>query len=366
MKEKMVQSANKQKLLHIELIRLVACFFVIFTHTEYRGYYLFSTYADTSVPFWTYLSMTVFAGIAVPSFFAISGALMLNRPEEPLTTLWLKRVLRYGILIILACFMYYVQAQDFDLAELNVKEFIIILYSYSSGGITWFLYSYLAYLILLPVLSTMAKNLKNEYFIYIFAIALLYNGVIPILEYAVFQGTQSLNSAFAIDWIVSKVVLFPLLGYYLEHRMDETQRKKWLGRLWVATFCGIVLSCMMTVYRGRLEGAYIENESSTFFSCFVLISCSAVYLTARKIVSMVTFSDWTVKAICSVSRCTLGIYILHFFVMRLPFAVAVRDSILRTGMNSMLASVLFCLFIMLLCYALTLILKKIPGLNKLL
>ena len=169
----MVQPAKKQKLLHIELIRLVSCFFVIFTHTEYHGYYLFSTYADTSVPFWTYLFMTVFVGIAVPSFFAISGALMLNRPQEPLTTLWLKRVLRYGILIVLACFMYYVQAQDFDPAELNVKEFIIILYSYSSGGITWFLYSYLAYLILLPVLSTLAKNLKNEYFIYIFVVKYL-------------------------------------------------------------------------------------------------------------------------------------------------------------------------------------------------
>lgn len=366
MTEQRLYDKKQRKLFHIELLRIIACFFVIYTHTEYHGYYLFSTYPDNTMLFWSYLFFTIFAGIAVPCFFMISGALMLHRSEEPLHTLWLKRVLRYAILLVAVCFLYYFQRNSFQLSEINIKEFIIILYSYSSGGITWFLYSYLAYLILLPVLSVMAKNMKDAHFIYIFIIALFYNGVIPVLEYAVFQGNQSLNPSFSVGWIAEKIVIYPLMGYYLEHRMNESGRGKWMVRLWIAAIIGMLISCTMTVYKGRIEGAYIESQSSTFFSDFALVTSSAVYLTAMWAARRINFPNWLKTVISGVGQNTLGIYVLHQFVMWLPVADVVRDSILKTGINPMLASVFFCLLVMTACYGITVILKQIPGVKKIL
>ena len=44
----MLQEQKNRKLFHIELLRVIACFFVVFNHTEHHGYYLFSTYPDNS------------------------------------------------------------------------------------------------------------------------------------------------------------------------------------------------------------------------------------------------------------------------------------------------------------------------------
>lgn len=359
-------SRKKERSLHFELMRLFAIFFVVFTHTGNHGFFLFAQYPDTHPLFWGYLAFSIFGSFAVPLFFGVSGALMLNRPEESLKTLWTKRVLRYGILLVGTCLLYYLQAKGFDPGRISPKEFIIILYSYCAGSITWFLYSYLAYLILLPVLRTLAQNLKNEHFYYIFAIALVYQGVIPVLEYVVFQGDQTLNPFFTVGWIAENIVVYPLLGYFLEHRLQGRVTGKKLGLLWAVNLLTILLCCAMTVYRGRIMGEYSENTSEYFFSSFVLVNTATLYLTISCLGKKAVLPQRMKQVIGSAGGCTLGIYVFHFFLMELPVGIALRNALVGTGMNPMLASVLFCLCVMAICGGVTWILKKLPGVGKLL
>lgn len=360
----MVISLKKpEKFLHFELMRIAAIFFVVFTHTGDHGFFLFAQYPDHHILFWIYLFISILGSFAVPLFFAVSGALMLNRPEESMKTLWIKRILRYGILLIAACFLYYLQANGFDPRQINPKEFIIILYSYCSGSITWFLYSYLAYLILLPVLRVLAQNLSDRHFWYIFGIALVYQGVIPVLEYLVFQGNQTLNPFFTVGWIAENIVVYPLLGYFLEHRVREKITARKLGILWAANAAAILLSCAMTVYRGRIMGEYSENVSEYFFSSFALLNCAAVYLLFAA-GGEAELPHWVKKTVFSAGQCTLGIYVFHFFLMELPVSQQLRHTLVDTGMNDMLASVLFCLYVILVCWAGTFLLRKIPLVRK--
>lgn len=357
---------KQEKSLHFELMRLTAIFFVVFTHTGDHGFFLFAQYPDTHMLFWVYLFVSIFGSFAVPLFFAVSGALMLNRPQEPMKQLWTKRVLRYAILLVSVCFLYYLQANGFDPREINPKEFIIILYSYCSGSITWFLYSYLAYLILLPILRVLAQNLKNEHFYYLFAIALFYQGIIPVLEYVAFQGNQTLNPFFTVGWIAENIVLYPLLGYFLEHRLQGNISKKGMAILWAANVLTILLCCAMTVYRGRIMGEYSENTSEYFFSSFVLLNCAAMYLLLLRAGKKAALPRRLKKLIFSAGQCTLGIYAFHFFLMELPVSQQLRITLVSTGMNGMLASVLFCLYTILVCWGMTCLLRKIPFVKKIL
>ena len=62
---------KKEKRIYFEVMRIVACFFVIFNHTSVNGYFLFSTREPGSAHFWIELFVSVFCKFAVPLFLAI-------------------------------------------------------------------------------------------------------------------------------------------------------------------------------------------------------------------------------------------------------------------------------------------------------
>lgn len=66
-------------MIHIECIRILAAYFVIFNHTGNDGFFLFAGYDRGSLPYWLYMFISVFCKISVPLFFMIAGALLLKK-----------------------------------------------------------------------------------------------------------------------------------------------------------------------------------------------------------------------------------------------------------------------------------------------
>jgi surface polysaccharide O-acyltransferase-like enzyme len=79
--------AKSNRLIHLDLLRLIAIFLVIFNHTGERGYILFISKMGSPISL-LYMAASVFCKIAVPLFFMISGALLLKK-EESLKQLFL-------------------------------------------------------------------------------------------------------------------------------------------------------------------------------------------------------------------------------------------------------------------------------------
>ena len=88
--------------LHIEFLRILACLFVIFNHTD--GFYIYAGCDLQAPPFWIYLALSVFTKFAVAMFFSISGALLLPKVEEPVGHIYKHRVLRF--VCILTCWSF--------------------------------------------------------------------------------------------------------------------------------------------------------------------------------------------------------------------------------------------------------------------
>ncbi len=346
--------------LAFEVIRVFAIFFVVFGHTEYSGYFLFSRYPADSIRFWLYMIPAACCHVTVPLFYAISGALLLGRKEESLTDLWRKRVVKYIIILLVVTSFYYFESEGFLLEELNIKTYLIILYAYNIGNMTWFLYSYLAYLMLLPFLKTLAQNLKTEYFHYLFALVLIFDILAPAAEYILWQGTVTMNSFFTIGWLFDVAVLFPLVGYYMEHRMDHRNKKKTLLVLWLVSAVLLVLSCSMTYYVGVVEGEYAENVAERFLRCSMHSLCGAVYLSIKYGMEKIRMPMWLEKVVISGGTCSFGVFILHMHVLYVDSSVRVQSALLHTGMDPMVAALLFCSYVMAVCWAATSVLRKIP------
>ena len=90
---KSILQNNNRNLLHIELLRIIAAYFVIFNHTSKKGFFLFSVYERGSLPYWVYMFFSVFCKISVPLFFMIAGALLLKKDMD-LKEIWSKKIAR--------------------------------------------------------------------------------------------------------------------------------------------------------------------------------------------------------------------------------------------------------------------------------
>ena len=83
----------KKKLLHIEFLRFLCIWLVMFTHSATEGFSIF-IHRPESLFYPFYLAVPFWVKTAVPIFFMISGALLLGR-EEPISTIFKKRIWRF-------------------------------------------------------------------------------------------------------------------------------------------------------------------------------------------------------------------------------------------------------------------------------
>ena len=346
------------KRVHIELLRILACYLVIFNHAG--GISLFARCEPGSLAYWVYCIMGQICNAAVPLFFAISGALLLPRTES-IRDVYRKRVLRVAIVLLLVSALYHVWRVRLGEAEPGLRYYFYTLYTSGHYVHLWYLYAFLPFLMALPLLRPMAQSLKNEHFLYMVLLWLLFAAVLPVAEYLILQG-ESHNTNFNMNWLISPAVCYPFLGYYIENRMDPVRAKKALPLLWAVNTvcllaCGLLFRRILTVP---------DSDYSFFMDTFVLINMTVIYITVKSY-----FHDRTVKpaaagVICSLGGCTFGIYLLHFIVL-----VAVRQlgiAAFAEGLvgNEMLTVLLVSAVTMAISCAIVLVLKKIPYLNRLL
>lgn len=340
------------KKIHLEVLRILACFFVIYHHT-----YIYPE-TQVSIP---ELGITFFWGsfccFAVPAFFMISGALLLGK-EETIKEIWKKRVLKIAITLLLFSFVYYMRLVILGYRTFDIVEFVKELYSTHWNYSYWYLYNYIGYLICLPLLRSMVKNMSAMCFRYTMLIAIAYASVIPVLEYFVFDGSVRMNGYLEMPVFTEYCLIYPLLGYYIEHIMDVEKAKKYLIPLWLINLSLIGITCYMTYQNYCSTGEFTQS----FYEHAMILNCITIYLTIKCLIIKI---DSTVihKAVCSLGGATLGIYLLHILIREWLWNIF---DYLRYDMHVhyIVAVFLFDIVIFVVGYMITIVLKRIPLIKK--
>lgn len=354
---------KSRNLYYIEFIRILAAFLVIFNHTDVSGYLMFLQRPTGSILYWAYLPISVFCKTAVPLFFMIAGALLL-RKDISLKVLWKDKIPRIFIVLVLFSLVYYIRlAIVVPGYPLNIKEFVSKLYGSDLNFSFWYLYAYLAFLITLPFLRGLAKMLDQRTFLYLLGLTLLFSDLIPAFERTVLHKALSLNGNLSIGWLTQNIVLYPLLGYYLANQVDVTQiTRKQLGLLGMLGMGNIIFCAFLNFFHQCFIGPIGDIYTNS-----LCLLCIAIFLSVRVLFTKHIPSPVLQKLLLSIGSCTFGIYLLHLAVKDSPPVQAIWSKLLTYPLlNQMFVALLMCLLIFVIACILTWILKKIPGLKKLL
>ena len=356
---------NQNKLIHIEILRILAACLVIFNHTGPNGYFLFSFYPFATMPYFAYMFFTVLSKIDVPIFLMITGALLLKKDMDIKKII--QKILRMLIVLLVFSAIFYLRLHILKYSnKFTIGDFFIRLYKGDIIIPYWYIYAYISFLFAFPFLRAMVKALPEKAYIYLIILSIIFIGIIPCLEYRLSLGKVTLNQYGKIDWLFINIVLFPLIGYFLENVLDISKiNKKHLLISCLISFICILISCYMTYFKHRTTGICTELETQDFLNIFTVPICITFYLLFKYICFKINFPNSISKIIFSIGNCSFGIYLIHMAIIESKFINNLLNQLTNTlHINCMLSIWLMCILTMIISYFITFILKLIPGIKK--
>jgi len=296
---------TKEKTVYLEIVRIMACFFVIFNHTC-SGYMLGLAPMNTTR---ILLLLEFFVcKTAVPMFLMVSGACLLGKEESIGKTL--KRVGRMLLVLIAMSAIYNMLRQE----PLEPIAFLKEVFVNPVTNSYWYIYLYIGILLLLPILRKL--QLEKKDYIYLTVLYVALQGTFPVLGYY----CQWIQPACELGLpLLSAYVYCFLMGHYFVKVEKRFTTKGALVAVMV-----LVLSIAISFSFALMENAHTgmmlfdslyEKEiylltMATTFSLFYLVGYWGSKIT----------SVFCRKIIGYVGNCTFVIYLFSdIFIYSIPW-----------------------------------------------
>lgn len=265
------------------------------------------------------------------------------------------------LLILFSAVLFFVQGVP-DI-QFDAKRFVVNLLSGSIAPEYWFLYAYISFLILLPYLRRVAQDFTERDFWYFLLIHFLWSTLRPIVNYIFVLNGQDgliLSASLKFPLMVENLIFYPIIGYYLDQKVDIGQIKKeqW-ACIVTLPLVGILLESALTIHQGERFGEYTQN----FVMLFDYVIAIAVFVAVKYLFECKGFLSkcyvWQ-KVICAIGPLTLGMYVMDP-IWRCVIHVSY---ILEPFLLTVIVAGCWCLLSMCLSGVVTYVLKKLPGFRK--
>lgn len=358
----------KNRRLDLDLLRIIACFLVVFNHQT--GYKLYQV-SGTGLKAWLYMIPTMITRINVPLFFMISGTLLLASREEKYSEIIKKRFLRILFALILFTGLLQIVELCKEGGTFSIYKFVLYVIGEPAaigGGPYWYLYCYLGFVLFLPLLRRMISGITKEDFVLILILHFVVVSFLPILN--TILGAYNIESIVVgsdfVDSIViskAKFLFFPILGYYVDRKIEiDRIGEKHIFCLTGLAITGIAVSCACTMYEGT-HGKMVFTQN--YVQLFDYITAVWAFLII-KIWVLKRFNDncpeRLARIIADISGLTLGIYLFDP-VFKKIFCTDFYMC-LEPHLGTLCVSVIWCILSMLFGGTVTYMLKKIPLIKK--
>ena len=352
-----ISSENTGRRLYIDFIKILAILMVVFNHTGKQGFLLYTQYRESALyPF--YLFNASLIKIAVPLFFMCSGALLLGK-QESYRVVFKKRFFRFFVILIAASAMLYLYNRIRSGKSPSLTKFIEKVWTGDISVTFWYLYRFLMYILMLPLLRKIANGLTKADCKWIVILYCIIRSI-PMIEFLIWKGKVTYYEQIFLI-IEPDYVFFPLMGYYLDRNDLPGRPGKNILLLFMLSLAAIGINCVMTHYRCTLLNAWKSPDCEAFLSRLTCVPTITMFYTCKVWFSRHKPGPGTEKAIITMSGLTFGIYLLER-IGRLETKGVYE--FLRPYIHSLPASWVWVLCACIVCGLATFILKKIPGLKK--
>ncbi len=335
---------------YITLLSVVAAIAVVMMHTN-DCVWQFSTER-----YWiTANLLNAICSYAVPVFFMISGATLLDYPERYSTGEFFKKRISKTFIPFLAwsfvCLALNILVfKTMQAEDLSVKFILNGLANNHFNSVYWFFWPLFGVYACIPLFASVPKDKRRSLFTYFAVACFIVNGVVPFVIRVFKLG---------ITWPVSIGVgsgylLYIFVGYLL----NEYETKWWqrLG-IYAASLGALVLysygTQVLSFEAGRIVDTF-KGATNITSVCYA----AGIFVFFKQVGNRVMTVKWVYKVVSVFKNYTFCVYLLHMPILRLIRKTVdfdIRSIVWRVG---------GFLVIIPLCMAITWLLRKIPLVRK--
>lgn len=345
---------QKERVLHYDLLRILACFSVVMLHSAAHFWYDLPVKSGT----WMVLnSIDALSRYGVPLFVMLSGIFFL----VPGGTTDRKKLFTHNILKLLvvylfwSCFYAGVTIFEFGMPQPGLRE--LVKRCLCAKYHLWFLPMLIGIYLLVPMLQTWVNGAKKrdlEYVLMLFVVLQILGETLRALFWRT-DEVGTLLDTFRVELVCGYAGYF-LLGYYLHNYEIGKKQQRWIYLAGVlGAVCNVVFSSVIS-YRAGTPRTEIYDS----FSIFTFAMVVAIFLFFRNVVSGISMGRKVQGLIQEVSATTLGIYLLHIFVMEHTNRFFAVDS----PVKALLIVPVYGLAVMIVCGLVSGILRRIPFVGR--
>lgn len=293
---------------------------------------------------------------AVPAFFMISGATLINYRKKYSTKIYArKRIVKTVIPFLfwnLFGIIYQVLLHSKDVSILRPLNLLNSIFNSGGNQIYWFFLPLFAIYMAIPVLTIVPEQLRKKTYIYMILLSFLTISVLPtVFKLLGGQFPQLLTTPISAGYII-----YILLGYLAVNDFNFSAKQRiiiyFLGILgWFIRFFTIIKWSVRDGAINNAMGGYVNFPT-------VLYSFAVFTFIQYEVPKMKLYEKLNVTLLRKVSGASFGIYLIHIYIVdKMP-------QIFGFDYRSLLWRTFGVIGIYLLCLLIVLILKKIPFLRK--
>lgn len=350
----MAEQSIKPRKTYLDVLRIIAIVLVVFNHTNENG---FSYYAQArnSVFFPGYLLISQIDKIAVPLFFMISGALLIPKEESYKDVL--KRFIKYAaILVCVSAIMLVYNYLKGKTSIFTFGEFVTGLYSNGTIVPYWYLYVYLAYILMLPFIRKIARGLKKKDVIWLVALYVLMS-ILFMADYTVLKGKYLHNSHFSLFSSLT-YVFYPVLGYYFEHILPP---ERYTIKLFLILIVSSVIALAVLILLAYIWDRSIQCWETASAPSLIFIPTITVFVAVKMWFMKHPASQAGEKILAAIAGMVFGLYLFEeIFRTELGF---ILDA-MKTVIHPYIACWIWVLIVCLIGGTVIFLIRLIPGVKK--
>ena len=344
---------KERRIVYIDLIKIIAAFLVIYTHTSKMGAKLY-IYGDYGfIKNTIYIAMDIFRTMNVPLFFMVSGALLLGK-EESYSQIIKKYVIKYILIVVSISYFYYTVYLENNWYDFG--DFFKEVYSCSVVGMFWFFYTYIGFLLILPFLRKMVRNMTSEDYRYLLVLGVIFKGATEAL------GQYFLGVNFGIPcYLVADSIFYPIMGYYFANIREEVWKKRYIISGAILSVGSVACAVALTYWSKNKYGEFGEPYHFSFTLIWTLYSFCILKLIGTKLAKCQVIA----KFVNILGSCSMGVYMFGLYI-QVEFRQIYWNIYADLPNSPLLSCFIYVGVVVLLAVGITYILKKVPVIKRLL
>lgn len=333
----------------LDALRFFAAFLVIVNHTNSD---LFRSLSPANGTWWLSILWYAFSKIAVPVFVMVSGACLLGREDS--CRKCFGRFLRIAGALLVFSLLYFV----INTRSLNPGAFVAAVWTEKITDSFWYLYFYAGLMLMLPMLQRLSCAMHGGDLLYLTVMCLGFGALWPLIEHLL--PALALPVHLDVPLFSTYIGLF-FAGWWIRKSRAPSKKTQWC--------CAAVIVLCLCVSLLLLRMGYTPGEKYWMFMDdrmqpgFLIVLASIAFMVLLRGLLDRGISPRAQRVWSELGGCAFGVYLLQdMLIARTEASVYLP---LSTHLTAFPAVVLWELAVFAIALVCTWILRRVPGVKKL-